>query len=151
MVAFDVETTGLDPAREEIVEIAGVKFTFERKGGKLVAKEISQFSSLVKPSKFIPDEAIRIHNITNQLVEDAPEPAGVLKDFIRFCGLSSVLVAHNASFDAAFIGKAIRRAGQVMPQNPIIDSLKIVRKILPEYGSHKLGEKAPPPCAPFPP
>ncbi len=142
MVAFDIETTGLEPEREDIIEIAGSKFTFERKDGKLVTKEIGSFSSLAKPTKLIPDDAIRIHGITNAMVEDAPDLKGVLQNFLRFCGLSPILVAHNASFDSAFIAKAVRKHGLVMPQNPIIDSLKIVRKILPEYASHRLGEVA---------
>ena len=142
MVTFDIETTGLDSEKEDIIEIAGLKFTFERKDGKLSTREISSFSSLTKPTKMIPDDAIRIHGITNAMVEGAPDLKPVLHDFIRFCGLSPILVAHNASFDASFIAKAVRRAGLVMPENPIIDSLKIVRKILPEYASHKLGEVA---------
>ena len=142
MVAFDVETTGLDPDKEEVIELAGVKFTFEKKDGKLITREIGQYSSSVKPGKLIPDEATRINNITNQMVESSPDLKPVLSAFLRFCGLSSILVAHNASFDAAFLGKGIRKQGLVMPQNPIIDSLKLVRKIFPEYASHKLGEVA---------
>ena len=119
-----------------------MKFTLERVNGKLVAKELSKYQSLVKPTKLIPEEVTRIHNITNQMVEDAPGLQSVLQGFFRFCGLSSVLVAHNASFDASFLAKGIRKHGLVMPQNPIVDSLKLIRKILPEYASHKLGEVA---------
>jgi DNA polymerase III epsilon subunit family exonuclease len=142
LVAFDIETTGLDPEKEDILELAGVKFIFERVNGKLTTKEIGRFQSLVKPTKLIPDEVIRIHNITNQMVEDAPSLQSVLPGFFRFCGLSTVLVAHNASFDASFLTKGIRKHGLVIPQNPIVDSLRLVRKILPEYASHKLGEVA---------
>jgi DNA polymerase III epsilon subunit family exonuclease len=142
LVAFDIETTGLDPEKEEILEVAGMKFTFERSNGKLAAKGIGQFQSLVKPGKRISEEVTRIHNITNQMVEDAPGLQSVLQGFFRFCGLSSILVAHNASFDASFLAKGIRRHCLVIPQNPIVDSLKLIRKILPEYASHKLGEVA---------
>lgn len=142
MVAFDIETTGLEADREDIVEIAGNKFTFARKEGKLVTVDVAGFQSLVKPTKLIPEDAVRIHGITNAMVETAPELKTALAGFIKFCGLSPILVAHNASFDAAFIGRAVRKTGLVMPQNPILDSLKIVRKILPEYASHKLGEVA---------
>lgn len=142
MVAFDVETTGLDPDKEDLIEVAGIKFTFEKKDGKLTTREISQYSSLVKPGKLIPEDATRINHITNQMVENAPDPKPVITAFLRFCGLSTILVAHNASFDAAFLGKAIRKQGLVMPQNPIIDSLKFIRKIMPEYASHKLSEIA---------
>jgi DNA polymerase-3 subunit epsilon len=142
MVAFDLETTGLDPDKEDIIEVAGIKFSFEKKDGKLVTREIAQYSSLVKPGKLIPEEATRVNNITNQMVENAPDLKPVITAFLRFCGLSSILVAHNAAFDAAFLGKAIRKHGLVMPQNPVIDSLKFIRKIMPEYASHKLAEIA---------
>ena len=141
-VAFDVETTGLDPGREDILELAGIRFTLERRNGRLAARELSRYQSLVKPTKLIPAEATRIHSITNAMVEDAPALKAVLPAFFRFCGLSSVLVAHNAPFDSSFLGKAIRKHAVVMPQNPIVDSLKFFRKILPEYSSHKLGELA---------
>ncbi len=142
LVAFDVETTGLDSEKEDIIELAGVKFTLERRDGKLSALETAQFSSLVKPTKMIPEEATRINNITNQMVENAPDLKGVLQGFFRFCGLSSVLVAHNAEFDTKFVAKGVRKHGLVMPQNPVIDSLKFVRKLMPEYSSHRLGEVA---------
>jgi len=142
LVAFDVETTGLDPAREDIIELAGVKFTLERKDGKLVARETAQYQSLVRPTKLIPEEATRINHITNQMVEHAPDLKTVLQGFFRFCGLSSVLVAHNAEFDIRFVARGVRQHALVMPQNPVIDSLKFVRKILPEHASHRLGEVA---------
>lgn len=142
LVAFDVETTGLDADKEDIIELAGVKFTLERRDGKLLPVETAQYSSLVKPTKMIPDEATRVNNITNQMVENAPDLKPVLQAFFRFCGLSSVLVAHNAEFDAKFVSKGIRKHGLVMPQNPVVDSLKFVRKLMPEYSSHRLGEVA---------
>ncbi len=142
MVAFDLETTGLDPEKDDIVELAGIKFTFEKKEGRLATRTLSVYSSLVKPGMFIPPEATRINKITNEMVENAPSLKPVAEKFLRFCGLSSILVAHNASFDAAFLCKAIRRNGLVMPQNPIIDSLKLIKKIMPEYASHRLGEIA---------
>src|SRR5690606_4414339 len=142
LVAFDVETTGLEAEKEDIIELAGVKFTLERQNGKLVPRETGRFESFVKPSKLIPEEATRINNITNAMVENAPEPKDVLQKFFRFCGLSSVLVAHNAEFDTKFVARAIRRHGLVVPQNPVVDSLKCLRKIFPEYSSHRLGEVA---------
>lgn len=142
MVAFDVETTGLEADKEDIIELAGVKFTLERRDGKLAPVEVGQYSTLVKPTKLIPDEATRINNITNQMVENAPDLKTALQGFFRFCGLSTVLVAHNAEFDAKFIAKGVRRHALVVPQNPVVDSLKFVRKLMPEYSSHRLGEVA---------
>ena len=141
IVAFDLETTGLDPEKDEIIEIAGVKFSFEKVDGKIKAKTLKEFGSLIKPTRFIPEDSTAVHHITNQMVENAPTAKEVIPKFLRFCGLSSALVAHNASFDAAFLAKAIRKNG-IMPQNPIIDSLKVTRKLMPESVSHKLSDLA---------
>lgn len=142
MVAFDVETTGLEPDKEDIIELAGVKFTLERRDGRLSPVELGQYSTLVKPTKLIPEEATRINNITNQMVENAPDLKTALQGFFRFCGLSTVLVAHNAEFDTKFIAKGVRKHALVVSQNPVFDSLKFVRKLMPEYSSHRLGEVA---------
>jgi DNA polymerase III epsilon subunit family exonuclease len=139
VVSFDVETTGLSPETEEILEIAAVKFTFNQEGGTI---DLGAFTSLVKPTKKIPRFITEINNISDDMVKDAPELSVVLPKFFRFCGINSIMVAHNASFDAAFIGKAIRKCRMPMPLNPVFDSLKMIRKIMPEFRSHKLKEIA---------
>ena len=125
-----------------LIEVAGIKFTLDVKDGKLISKKISEYSSLVKPDMFIPEESTKIHNITNKMVEEAPGAKKVIGEFMRFCGLSTVLVAHNAAFDAEFLAKAVKKHGLMMPQNPVIDSLRITKKILVEAPSQRLGELA---------
>ncbi|MBF0432308.1 MAG: 3'-5' exonuclease [Fibrobacteria bacterium] len=137
-IAFDLETTGLYPAKDEIIEVAGVKFTLEKKEGKIVAKKLKEYSSFVKPNMFIPEEATRINHITDQMVENAPPVKEVLSAFLRFCGLSTVLVAHNAGFDTEFLAKALKKNQMMIPGNPILDSLKITKKIMVEAPSHSL-------------
>jgi DNA polymerase-3 subunit epsilon len=143
VVAFDTETTGLEADSEEILEIAANRFTFSpADGAGFKSVEVGKFQSLVKPKKKIPAFITQINNISNEMVKDAPDLLPVLLDFIRFCGPSSILVAHNASFDAAFVGKAVRRLSMPMPLNPIFDSLKMIKKIMPEFRSYKLVEVA---------
>jgi DNA polymerase-3 subunit epsilon len=141
-VAFDLETTGLNAQTEEIIEVAGIKFTLEKKAGKLVSKSLATYTSLVKPERFIPEGATRVNHITNDMVEDAPPCKKILGEFMRFCGLSTVLVAHNAPFDAEFLAHALKKYGLIISQNPIIDSLRITKKIMPEATSQKLGNVA---------
>jgi DNA polymerase III subunit epsilon len=141
-VAFDTETTGLDAETQQIIELAGVKFTVELKDGKMVPKVLGTFESFVKPSMMIPEEATRVNGITNEMVDNAPPISEVLPDFIKFCGLSTVLIAHNAEFDAKFLRKAISVHKLSPLNNPVIDNLKISRKIMPEAPSQKLGELA---------
>lgn len=142
MVAFDVETTGLSHETEEIIEVGAVKFTFERQADLLRPVELGSYASLVKPSKPIPPGASQINHIFDDMVKDAPCIAQVIPHFAAFCGINSILVAHNASFDTSFLGRAISRSRLPFPRNPIFDTLKLFRKISHEYSSHKLGRIA---------
>jgi len=141
-VAFDLETTGLYCAKDEIIEIGAVKFTVDNIDGVIRPKEIDTFQTLVKPPMLIPQEASRVNHITDQMVENAPAIAEVLHKFTGFCGLNTILVAHNADFDAGFLHVAYTKHPQLLPGNPIVDSLRISRTILPELRTHKLGDLA---------
>lgn len=141
-VAFDLETTGLKAETNHIIEVGGFKFTFELENSKLKIKELGTFNELVKPPMHIPQEATKVNGITNEMVENAPPAVEVLKKFTQFCGLSSILVAHNADFDSKFLQNELHKNGLIIPQNPIVDSLKISRKIMPESPNHKLGTLA---------
>ncbi len=141
-VAFDLETTGLSNAKDEIIEIGAVKFTLEEKNGQVFPKVIKEFQTLVKPPMMIPEEATKVNHITNQMVENAPSIAECLPKFTQFCGQDSILVAHNADFDAGFLRVAYQKNPQLIPGNPVIDSLRIVRTVMPELPNHKLGDMA---------
>ena len=142
-VAFDLETTGLVNTKDEIVEIGAVKFTVAvDPKGRVVPKLISEFNTLVNPNMMIPDEASRVNHITDDMVKDAPPVGECLKKFTAFCGQGSILLAHNANFDASFLRVAYSKNPQFIPGNPVIDSLVVARTILPELDNHKLGYMA---------
>ena len=141
-VAFDLETTGLVNRKDEIIEIGAVKFTVEVKNGRVVPKLISEFDTLVKPNMLIPAEATNVNHITDKMVENAPPVGEALKQFTAFCGPGSILLAHNANFDASFLRVAYAKNPQLVPGNPVIDSLVVSRTILPELENHKLGYMA---------
>lgn len=140
-IAFDLETTGLDSQKDEIVEFGAVKFTVESKNGQITPKKIGEFQSLVKPSMMIPAQATEINGITNAMVDNAPGVADVLRKFTAFCGQDTYWVAHNAEFDASFLRTAYRKNPQFLPTSPIFDSLKIARTLL-SVQTYKLGELA---------
>ncbi|MCF0223197.1 MAG: 3'-5' exonuclease [Fibrobacter sp.] len=144
-VAFDLETTGLNNQKDEIIEIGAVKFTVETKNDRVVPKLVSEFETFVKPSMLIPAEATRVNHITNDMVENAPGINDALRKFTGFCGQGTILIAHNANFDASFLREAYKKNPQMIPGNPVIDSLVIARTVLPELTdeagkhNHKLG------------
>ena len=141
-VAFDLQTTGLVNQKDEIIEIGAVKFTVETKAGRVVPKLISEFETFVKPNMLIPAEASSVNHITDAMVENAPPVGECLKKFTAFCGQGSILLAHNANFDAGFLRVAYAKNPQLVPGNPVIDSLVMARTILPELENHKLGYMA---------
>jgi len=141
-VAFDLETTGLSFQKDEIIEIGAVKFTVEVKGGKVVPKLEKEFETFVKPNQMIPAEASNVNHIYDKDVQDAPAVGDAIKKFTAFCGQSSILIAHNANFDATFMRNAYKANPQMVPGNPVVDSLAITKAIMPEAGSHKLGNLA---------
>lgn len=138
-VAFDLETTGLNFQKDEIIEIGAVKFSVEVKGGKVVPKLEKEYQTFVKPNQMIPAEASKVNNIFDKDVQDAPPVGEAIKKFTAFCGQTSILIAHNANFDATFMRNAYKANPQFIPGNPIVDSLAIAKAIMPEAGSHKLG------------
>jgi len=99
-VAFDLETTGLDPKKERIVEVGGIRF--DRKG------IVVHFSALVNPGKPMPEEASRINGISDEMLTGKPSIAEVMPDFLRFIA-DSAIIAHNAPFDCSFINAELER------------------------------------------
>ena len=141
-VAFDLETTGLVNTKDEIIEIGAVKFTVAVENNKVVPKLLSEFNTLVNPNMMIPKDATAVNKITDEMVRDAPPVGECLKKFTAFCGQGSILLAHNANFDASFLRVAYNKNPQLVPVNPVIDSLVMARTILPELANHKLGYMA---------
>ena len=93
-VVFDLETTGLSPVSDGIIEISAVKV----ENGKVT----DSFSTLVNPGRRIPAAATRVNGITDQMVKDAPGLKEALDQFLSFIG-DQVLVGHNIhSFDMGF-------------------------------------------------
>ncbi len=122
-VALDIETTGLDPFVDKILEIAGIKFNIEGANrGKL--------SILINPKIPIPPEVTRIHGINQEMVRGKPgirEALYMLKDFL---GNETVLLFHNAWFDLSFLGKAFYDTHIPSPSLPVIDTLSLSQRYL---------------------
>jgi DNA polymerase-3 subunit epsilon len=97
--AFDLETTGLDPKQDRIVEIGALKF--DKRG------PVSRFSVLINPGIPMPAEAGRVNNITDEMLRGKPSLDQIFSDFIGFIG-DTILIAHNAPFDCGFINEKLK-------------------------------------------
>lgn len=132
VVIFDLETTGLSPYRDEIIQIAGVRM---REGRVL---EDDFFSTYVRPTVRIPPFISSYTGITNDHVAGAPGVGEALGAFSAFAG-DAVLIAHNGQrFDMPFIRESCSRVGLSVRPVGFVDSMAFSRKLWGGRGGHGL-------------
>jgi DNA polymerase-3 subunit epsilon len=129
-IAFDLETTGIQPKTDAIVEIGAVRFDGAEPAGS--------FCSLINPGRPIPPEASAVNGITDEMVADQPAVETVLADFAAFCG-DLPLVAHNAPFDFKFLLSAVETHKAKAPTGVVLDSCALARIVFPGMINYKLG------------
>lgn len=126
---FDLETTGLNKTKDEIIEIGAVKI----KSGEIIDK----YNTFIKPGVKIPEFITNLTGITDNMVVDAPEITKVMTEFLEFAK-DTVLVAHNASFDYGFLKSALSKIGKGNFYSPVLDTLSLSRALLAGIKNHKL-------------
>lgn len=127
-IYYDTETTGIKPLIDRIIEIAAYDPVQDR-----------SFEMLVNPGIPIPEEASRIHGITDEMVASAPSYKEVGQAFIDFCAGETVLIAHNNdNFDRHFLDHEAKRHGLPTPSWEMVDSLKWARKYRSDLPKHTL-------------
>jgi len=135
-VVFDLETTGLEPGCDEVVSIGAVRV----RGGRVIPED--HLHSLVNPGRRIPRLSTKIHGITDELVAGQPALDDVLPRFIEFVG-RSVLVAHLAAFDLAFLNSRLGTMGRpAIRQAAVLDTLLLSCSLFPSWGGYNVEEIA---------
>lgn len=127
-IAFDVETTGLNPMENEIIEIGALKV----RDGKVAER----FMEFIKPSDAISPAITSLTGITNEMVADARSRCQVVGEFLEFCG-DDILIGHNVNFDYSFM-KCSAAADGLSFEKMGIDTLKIAKKVLKDLESKSL-------------
>lgn len=126
---FDIETTGLDPKYDEIIEIAAVKVRNN--------DIIDTFSALVKPNNEVSLFITNLTGITNDMLVSAEKIEVVLRQFLDFVK-NDIVVGHNINFDINFINNAsIRYFSKNFP-NDFVDTLRLSRKYVKDTENYKL-------------
>ena len=128
-VVIDLETTGLDPRYDEIIEIAGIRFDN--------GVEAERFQTLVNPRREIDPFITELTGITDEMLEDAPKIDVVLPEFLKFIG-DSVLIGHNVNFDINFLYDNAEYLLLPPVSNDFIDTMRISRRLYKEMLNHKL-------------
>lgn len=129
-VVIDVETTGLDSEKDEILELGAVR---------IIDHEIAErFSALIRTKESIPEEITALTGITEELVQAEGEELGpALEQFWAFVG-QSPMVGHNLRFDRAFLGRASAAAGIPVPSVACWDTLAVAKRRVQDVEDHRL-------------
>lgn len=124
-VAIDLETTGLDPTRDAIIEIGAVRFNN--------ARIEDEWSTLINPNRPIPSEITQLTGINNDMVRQAPPIDAVIQELADFVG-DAPLVGHNVSFDIGFLNNY-----DLFWNNPAVDTYELASILLPKSSRYNLG------------
>ena len=131
VVVFDVEATGVDPTRDEIIQIAGIRLDAEGHVKKT-------FKRLLHPARPVGD-SVKVHKLTDEfLAEHGEPPETVLKDFCAFVR-GSMVVGHNVTYDIGILQSQLARLG--LPPADFLgfyDTLDIFRRFYPNLPNHRL-------------
>jgi len=127
-VALDLETTGVDPDRDAIIEIGAVKFRGE--------EVIDEFATLVNPGRPVPAEITVLTGITDEDVAGAPRLSDVLPRLARFVG-SRPVVGHSVGFDLDFLQR-----WSVLRSNRRLDTFRLATILAPDARRYSLLELA---------
>ncbi len=128
-VVFDIETTGLNPKNDNIIEIGAVKISNR--------KVIDSFSTFVHIDKKLPGKIIELTSITDDMLQGQPEIDEALPAFLDFAK-GCVLVAHNAKFDLGFIKENTKVLSIENYNPPVLDTLELSKALIKDVKNHRL-------------
>ena len=129
-VVFDSETTGLQPNKDEVVQLGAVRVL----GGRIVPGEV--IDQLVNPGMPIPPASTKVHKVNDAMVANAPDIHEAGRRFHMFAQ-GSVIVAHNAPFDMAFLRRHGPASGLVW-DHPILDTVLLSAVLFGAGETHTL-------------
>jgi DNA polymerase III subunit epsilon len=121
-VALDVETTGLQPSRQRVIEIAIARFS----GGEMT----NRWESLCSPGRRVPAYITKLTGIDDDLLKDAPA-FEMIADTASELLTGAVVIGHNVEFDLGFLNAELERAGRAPIVNDRVDTLALATHLLP--------------------
>lgn len=131
---IDLETTGLNPKYDNIIEVACIKYR--------AGIETDHFHSLVQPpadddGNFVNGFITYLTGITNDMLKDAPKFPAIADALWAFLA-DEFLVGHNVNFDINFLYDNFQEASDLLLQNDFLDTLRLSRRVLPDLEHHRL-------------
>lgn len=132
-VVIDIETTGLSPDFDSIIEFSGIRVRNYH--------VVDRFETLIKPPFPVSPFITELTGITNDMLEQAPTISEVIINIRSFLA-DDVIVGHNVNFDINFLYDAMMTNQGVPLSNDFVDTMRLSRKALPELDHHRLSDIA---------
>lgn len=138
---LDIETTGLSPDYDEIIEVGAIKYSDER--------EVGRFQSLIQPPMqyrfdghehrymYVDPYITELTGITNEMLEAAPKADEVIPKYAEFIGQTTI-VGYNVNFDINFLYDNFLRILRKPLSNDFVDIMRMARKLYPDMPHHRL-------------
>lgn len=127
-VSFDIETTGLMPTKDKIIEIGAVKI--------VDGEEVGRFKRFVNPEMELPKKITEITGIDDDMLKDSDDIGIVIRDFLEFLE-DYIVIGHNVQFDYSFIKVSSVRENLEFDKHAL-DTLVLSRKLHKELPSKTL-------------
>lgn len=119
-ICIDCETTGLEPEKDKIIEVAAVIFTENT--------ILDRYETLIDPEVIIGEESTAIHHITNDMVAGKPKIKEILPHILKMIG-KHIIIGHGIPFDIAFLAQAAKThcIPNTLSSHPYLDTLRLAR------------------------
>ena len=117
-VLVDIETTGLSPAKDEIIEIGAIKVQNN--------KIIETYNELININRKLPSFITKLTGITDDMIKNGRMPTLVLKEFVDFTQ-NNIIIGHNVNFDLGFLINKCRKYLNYNLDNDYIDTMFLAR------------------------
>ena len=132
-VLVDIETTGLSPISDDIIEIGAIKV----KDNEMV----EQYNELININRDLTPFITSLTGITDEMLKSGKMPKVVFEEFVDFVG-DNVIIGHNVNFDLGFLCDKCKKYLNYNLNNDYIDTLYLARKLIPNSMNYKLGTLA---------
>jgi DNA polymerase III epsilon subunit family exonuclease len=130
-VVIDIETTGLYPKKNKIIELSALKVRNDM--------IVDQFTTLCHPGTKISPSVTQLTGITNDMIKDAPKINDVIESYVSFIG-DDIVIGHNANFDINFIYVNCIKLLEKPFENNFIDTLRLSREECTNLRHHRLSD-----------
>jgi CRISPR-associated protein Cas2 len=129
-IVIDIETTGLNAEKDEVIEISALK--------AIDGKAVESFSEIINAPAQISSYIEELTGISNEIKSEKGKPLGDVLDGLLSFIQSSVIIGHNIDFDVSFLNAACVKCGKRIISNKSVDTLVLSREYVKNVASHKL-------------